>query len=179
MTFLDLARRRRSVRAFKPDPVPDDLLGQVLDAARAAPSARNQQPWAFVVVRDPARRAALRAAYDRDWFHQAPVVIAACVDTTACWRRRHDGKSSSDLDIAIAVDHLTLAAADVGLGTCWVCAFDPVAARGCLRLPAHVEPVVLIPLGWPLEPTGTGERKPLAAIVHCEEWDGPTWPPER
>jgi nitroreductase len=172
MTLIDLMRARRSVRAYLPDPVGDDDLAAVLEAARLAPSARNLQPTTFIVVREPANRAALQAAYEREWFWTAPVVIAACVDRTACWKRRQDGRSSADIDAAIALDHLVLAAWERGLGTCWVCAFDPVPARRLLALPEHIELVAMTPLGRPatLEGQGNPERKPLAAVVRYERW---------
>lgn len=170
MTFLDLARSRRSIRGYRPDPVPDDLLAQVLEAARVAPSACNRQPWHFIVIRDAQRRAAFREAYAKNWFWQAPVLIAACVDTQACWKRSHDNKSAADIDLAIAFDHLTLAAHELGLGTCWICAFDPAPTRRLLGVPAHIEPIALTPLGFPVDTGRPFERKALTDIVHYESW---------
>ena len=151
MSFIEFAARRRSIRAYRPDPVEPERLEKVLEAGRMAPSACNKQPWVFVVVRDAARRAQLQRVYPKVWLWKAPVIVAACCDTQAAWVRQSDGKRHGDVDLAIAVDHMTLCAADLGLGTCWVCAFDPVAAREVLGLPAQVEPVVLFPLGYPAE----------------------------
>jgi nitroreductase len=171
--FLQLARQRVSIRAYKPDPVEEEKLEQVLEAGRLAPSACNRQPWGFVVIRDPERRRALKAAYDREWFASAPLIIAVCCDTRAAWRRSYDGVSYAWADAAIAVDHMTLAAADLGLGTCWVCAFDPSVVRRLLELPEHVEPFALLPLGYPAEPGRAKDRKPSSAVVHAERWNGP------
>jgi nitroreductase len=179
MSFLDLARSRRAIRAYKLDPVPEEQLLQVLEAARVAPSACNNQPWHFIILRDSARREAMKAAYDRAWLWSAPVVIAACADTTACWRRGQDGKLSADIDVAIAMDHLTLCARELGLGTCWVCAFDPVAARRVLELPDHVQPIALTPLGYPAEEGRPLQRKPLEEIVCWESWNGPEKPKKK
>lgn len=170
MSFLDLARRRCSVRAYRPDPVPEALLEQVLEAGRWAPSACNLQPWHFIVVRDPAQRAALARAYPKEWFAQAPVHIVVCVEPGRAWRRRHDGKSYVDVDGAIAMDHITLCAADLGLGTCWIGAFDPATVREVLGLPEGVEPLAMTPLGYPAEAGRPKQRKNLSEIRHDERW---------
>jgi nitroreductase len=172
MSFITIARSRRSIRAYRPEMIPDDLLMQVLEGARVAPSACNKQPWHFIVVRDAARREAFQEAYPRSWLWSAPVIIVACADHDLSWKRRQDGKDHGDIDVSIAVDHLTLAAHDAGLGTCWVCAFDPVATRRLLGLPPHMEPLAMTPLGFPAEPGRPMERKPLADIVHWEHWQG-------
>lgn len=176
MTFLDLARARRSIRAYRPDPVPEALLGQILEAARMAPSACNRQPCHFIVVREAQNRTAFQAAYAKNWFWRAPVIIVACADTTASWRRSQDGKNSADIDVAIAFDHLTLTAHELGLGTCWICSFDPVPVRHLLGLPEHIEPVAMTPLGIPAEEGRPFERKALTDIVHYETWGRPRPP---
>jgi nitroreductase len=175
MSFLDLIRKRYSVRAFDPRPIEREKLLAVLDAARLAPSACNFQPWRFLVLRDPTNRAALAECYPRDWFRAAPAVIVCCLETARAWRRA-DGKVHGDIDVAIAVDHLTLAAAEAGLGTCWVCAFDAVKASKILSLPDGIEPIALIPIGYPAS-TGTPadrhiQRKPLEEVVHWESFPG-------
>ena len=169
MTFLELAKRRCSIRAYRPDPVPDEWIATVLEAGRLAPSACNLQPWHFVVVRDPVRRAALAAAYPRDWFREAPVHLVVCVEPAKAWHRR-DGKSYVDVDGAIAMDHLTLCAADLGLGTCWIGAFDPQTVRAALGLPDGIEPLAMTPLGFPAEAGRPKQRKPMHEIRHDERW---------
>jgi nitroreductase len=170
MTFLELAARRCSIRKFRPDPVEQEKLEQVLEAARLAPSACNLQPWTFVVLRDESRRRELSAAFPRDWLSKAPVIVAACCDTKAAWTRHQDGKRHGDVDLAIAVEHMALAAAELGLGCCWVCAFDPAVARKALGLPEGIEPVVLLPLGYPAEEGAPKKRKPLSEIVRWERY---------
>jgi nitroreductase len=135
-SFLELARARRSIRAYAPRPVEEDKLQAVLEAGRLAPSACNLQPWRFVVVRDPEERRRFKAVYDKPWFYeQAPVIVAVCCEAGSAWVRKKDGKNHGEVDCAIAVDHMTLCAQDLGLGTCWICAFDPVAARELLGCP--------------------------------------------
>lgn len=169
MDFFELISARYSVRAYKPDPVPDALVAQVLEAARLAPTAANRQPFTLIVLRTAGRQEELRRIYHRDWFASAPLVIAACGEPAAAWVRR-DGRNYVDVDVAIAMDHLILAAAALGLGTCWVAAFDPDAAREVLRLPAAMEPIAFTPLGYPADTLRPKERKPLADLVRYEHW---------
>ena len=170
--FLELAEKRRSVRAYKPDAVPEELLQQVLEAGRLAPSACNKQPWRFIVVREEANRRALGAAYAREWFWKAPVVVAVCILTKEAWVRAFDGKNYAMVDGALALDHMQLAAAELGLGTCWIGAFDPAAAREILGLPDGVEIVGMTPLGFPgLDPNPRPRsRRPLGESVMKERW---------
>lgn len=167
MEFSDLVRKRYSVRAYKPDPVEDDKLQQVLEAARLAPTAANRQPFQIIVIRTAGREEGLRRIYARDWFVQAPLVICACGIPAQGWTRR-DGKNYNDVDVAIVMDHLILAAADAGLGTCWIAAFDPAAAREVLGLPDGVEPIVFTPLGYPAGQAGPKKRKALSELVRYE-----------
>ena len=102
----------------------------------------------FFVVTNTQTLTALNGCYQREWFADAPVCVVACADQTRSWHRPNDGKDHADIDVAIAVDHLTLAAAEVGLGTCWVCNFDAKRCAAILHLPADVEPVVLVPMGY-------------------------------
>jgi nitroreductase len=165
--FLELIRRRYSVRAYKPDPVEEEKLEQILEAARLAPTAANRQPFQLIVIQTEGRREVLRRIYGRDWFVQPPLIICACGDPSQAWVRR-DGKSYLDVDVAIAMDHLILAATDLGLGTCWIAAFDPVAAREVLELPAGVEPIIFTPLGYPADEPSEKRRKPLEELVRYE-----------
>ena len=171
MEYLDLIRKRYSVRAYKPDPVPDELLAQVLEAGRLAPTAANKQPFRIIVIHTKGREAELRRIYHRDWFTQAPLILCVCTVRTEAWKRTmYDGKSHADVDATIVIDHLIMAATDLGLGTCWIAAFDPAAAREALGVPPEVEPVLFTPLGFPADQPKPKERRPLAELVRYERW---------
>jgi nitroreductase len=161
--FSDLIQQRYSTRAYKPIAVPDDVLARVLEAARMAPTAANRQPFQLIVIHAAGREAELARIYGNSWFTQAPLVICAC-------RVRRDGKNYADVDVAIAMDHLTLAAANEGLGTCWIGAFDPAAARDVLGLPEGIEPIVFTPLGYPADQRQPKRRRPLETLVRYERW---------
>jgi nitroreductase len=165
MNFGELIAKRYSVRAYKADPVPEELLERVLEAARLAPTAANRQPFQVYVVRTAGREEALRRVYHRHWFTQAPLVLCVCTVPEQAWVRSFDGKCYADVDAAIVMDHIILAAAEAGLGTCWIAAFDPAAAREALRLAEGVEPVLFTPLGFPADEPKPKERKPLSQLV--------------
>lgn len=157
MSFLELTKKRYSVRKYKDEPVEREKLLQVLEAARYAPSACNYQPWHFIVVTDEELKNRIAETYPRDWFREAPVVIVACGDHSSSWKRG-DGKDHCDVDLAIAIEHMALAAADLGFCTCWVCAFDARRCHEILELPDNLEVVALLPLGYPAE-EGIPEKK--------------------
>ena len=171
MSFAELIRARHAVRAYRPDPVPDGLLAQVLEAGRLAPTAANRQPIRILVVHTAGREAELRRLYARDWFTAAPVILGVCTVAREAWvREAIDGRSYADVDAAIVMDHMVLAATDLGLGTCWVAAFNPAVAREVLGLPDDVEPLLFTTLGFPADEPGPKERRPLADLVHLERW---------
>ncbi len=170
MDFSELAAKRISVRSYLPDTVPDEALAKVLETARMAPSAANRQPWHVVVLRDGAARRAVYAAYPRDWLLQAPVLLVVCVEPAAAWTRAEDGWNTAETDGAILMTHLALAAADLGLGTCWIAAFSPAKLRAALALPDGVVPYALTPLGRPADSGRPKQRKPRAEVVHDGTW---------
>ena len=168
MKFAELILRRRSVRHYAGRPVSREDLLAVLEAARVAPSACNNQPLRFIVVTERAELDELAGAYPRDWFRGAPAVIVVCSDHQKSFHRA-DGKDHADLDAAIAADHMTLAAAERGLGTCWICAFDVDKVKQVLGLADGIEPIILLPLGRPVEPLTAAahqsRRKPFDTLV--------------
>jgi nitroreductase len=169
MEFEKLIGARYSVRSYRSDPIPDPLLSKVLEAGRLAPTAANRQAFRIVVIHTAGREKELKRIYGRDWFVQAPVVIAVCALTDRCWVRS-DGKSYCEVDAAIVMDHLILAAADQGLGSCWIGAFDARAAREVLGLPESVQPVAFTPLGYAADSPGEKRRRPLEDLVRFERW---------
>jgi nitroreductase len=169
MDFSGLINTRYSVRAYTPDVVEEDKLQRLLEAARLAPTAANRQPFQLIVIHTAGREEELKRIYRKDWFVQAPLVIGICGIPAKAWVRR-DGKSYVDVDVAIVMDHLILAAADLGLGTCWVGAFDPAAAREILALPDDVEPIAFTPLGYPADQPRPKKRRALSELVRYERW---------
>jgi len=170
MEYSQLIANRYSVRAYRPDPVEDEKLLQVLEAARLAPTAANRQPIQLVVMHTAGREVELGRIYRRPWFVQAPLVIAVCAISSQAWVRESDRFNARLIDSAIVADHLILAAANLGLGTCWIAAFDVNAARDVLRLPVEAEPVIFTPLGYPADLPGPKIRKPLTELVRYEHW---------
>lgn len=170
MSFLELCRKRLSVRAYQPIAVEREKLEQILETARLAPSAVNYQPWRFIVVSEPTLLDGVKACYPRDWFRSAPVAIVVCANREEAWVRSCDGKSHADIDAAIAVEHLCLAAADLGLGSCWVCNFDLPALCQLLELPEELEPIAIVPIGYPVEPLSTDAVKRRKASESIIDW---------
>jgi nitroreductase len=170
MDFQDLIRARYSVRSYRSDPVEDDKLAAILEAARLAPTADNKQPFGIVVIKTEGREGEMRRIYDKAWFAEAPLVLAACGVPSRNWVRRQDGKNYNDVDVAIVMDHMILAAHDLGLGTCWIAAFDPAAAREILQLPDDVEPIAFTPLGYAADAPRRKKRKALSELVRYERW---------
>ncbi len=158
MSFLELAKKRYSVRKYKKKPVDIKKLEKILEAGRVAPSAANFQPLYFIVIRDVVLRRDIATTYHKPWILEAPVIIVICGDHNKSWRRP-DGKDHLDIDAAIAVDHMTLAAADLGLGSCWVCMFDSMLCHKILNLPSFIETIVLLPLGYPADEVDIDRHK--------------------
>ena len=171
MNFLELAKKRFSVRKFTDQPVEEEKITMVLEAARVAPSAHNRQPYSFVVVRDEELRDRIAATYQYGWLKTAPVILVVLGDHSRSWRRS-DGKDHCDIDGAIAIDHLTLQAVELGLGTCWVCMFDSMECHKILELPEHMEALALIPLGYPAKEGNADrheeKRRPLSELARWE-----------
>jgi nitroreductase len=167
MRVLEAIKERRSVRSYKDLPVPEEKLTKVLSGARMAPSSGNRQPWKFVVVKEKKRRRALaRAASNQPFVQEAPIVIAAVALNPG--RPMQCGVPSYAVDLAIAVDHITLVAAEEGLGTCWIGAFSQDEVRGLLNIPPEHTVVALLPLGYPADTSRSKVRKPLEEIVSYE-----------
>ncbi len=164
MEYLQLIERRYSVREYKSTPVEDEKLERLLEAARLAPTAANRQPFRLIVIPTKGREAELRRIYGRDWFTQAPLVIGICAVPAEGWSRK-DGKNYAEVDATIAFDHLILAAHDLGLGTCWIAAFDPAAAKEILGLSEGEEPLAFTPLGYPADEWKPKKRRSLRELL--------------
>lgn len=179
MDVLELIRNRRSVRSYANREIPDDVLARMCEALHSAPSACNLQPWHFVLVADAhLRREIARLANDQKWIAGAPVLIVACGLAEQAYRYMGGEHSSLDIDVAIALDHLTLAAASEGLGTCWVGAFPEPQVKQLLGIPNGVKVVALMPLGYPAESdvprrVNDIDRKPVAEVFSMDRYAGP------
>ena len=169
MDFLELARSRYSVRAYQTQAVEEEKLSKVLDAVRLAPTAANRQPIQFFIIHTEGREEELRRIYDRDWFVAAPIVICGCGVIGEAYVGK-GGRNTAVVDVTIAMDHLILAATSLGLGTCWIGAFDPKAAREILGLPQGVEPMIFTTLGYAADTPKPKERKALDEIVRYVTW---------
>jgi nitroreductase len=173
MDFAAIINTRRSVRAYADRPIPEAVLGRVLEAARLAPSARNRQPWRFVVVKDAATRGQLATMANSQLFvAQAPVVIVCCGKRYS-HRSSWIGDNLYLVDLGIAIEHLALAARHEGLGTCWIGAFQDQPIKKLLGVPADYDVVMLLPVGYPASEdqfnTAT-ERLALDQIVFPERF---------
>lgn len=166
MEFKQLCTERFSARKYTDEAVSEADLGYIMECVRLAPSAVNRQPWRWIVVRSEAEKAKLRQCYDRGWFASAPLYIIGMRSTGDNWVRKYDGKAHGDIDVAIATEHLCLAAAERGLGTCWVCNYDTAKMQQLFPREGY-EAVVIVPVGHiaPDCPRAEKKRKSLAEIV--------------
>ncbi len=174
LTVIEAIKNRRSIRQYRPDPVPDDVVLQLLDCARLAPSASNRQPWRFVVLKDPdIKRELKRCAYGQHFVESAPCMIVCCVDLTVYAPGPEDGSDNElyaylgecRFNSAIGTEHIVLAATAFGLGTCWVHLFDPEKVHQLLKLPDTIAVVTLLAVGYPAENPPPRPRVPLKSIV--------------
>jgi len=173
MEFEDLVRERAMMRAFRPDPVPEELIQKLLRSAVRAPSAGNLQAWEFIVVREEERKRRLaEAALGQMFVAEAPVVIVTCRNLERNARRYGDrGRHFYNLiDASFASLMILLAAHNEGLGACFVGAYRDEEVSRILGLPEHARPVGIMPIGWPAEAATVTERMPLAEVVHSERF---------
>lgn len=173
MEFSEVIRTRRSIRSYKMDPVPDEALNRVLDAARVAPSGSNRQPWKFIVVKDGGLKGQLVPACGNQRFiAEAPIAVVACGYDIHYNRGGYMGEISMIMDVSIAFTHLVLAARAEGLGTCWIGAFNNDEVKKILNIPEDVNVVAVTPMGYPKDGgfTEPGPRKSLKEIVSVDEF---------
>ena len=200
MTVVDAIRQRRSIRRYRPDEIPEEVLNNLLETLRLAPSGKNRQPWKFIVVKDAETRRKLARACrytpgktDGQWFvAEAPVVLVACgfeLDAAAAVYRDgelfiSDGATAREemkvrpgeywsclpIDLAIALDHFSLAAAEQGLGTCWIAGLVETEVKAILSVPDEVTTPLLMPVGYPVSWPEPKPRKPLSEIICYEKF---------
>ena len=169
MEIYQAIRTRKSVRAYREQPVEREKLERIMEAGGLAPSASNRQEWRFVVVRDPAKRKLLAAAARQPFVGEAPVILVCCAETDR--HRMRCGHECFLVDVSIAIDHITLAAVAEGLGTCWIGAFDAGEVRRILGIPSGIEVVELLPLGYPADPAPVDKsRRSVSDIARYDSW---------
>lgn len=170
MDVFEAIKKRRSIRGYQEKDISKEALEQILEAARQAPSASNRQEWRFIVVKEQSAKAELaRAAKNQKFLEKASVIIACCAQTDhhvmTC------GQACHPIDIAIAIDHMTLAAVELGLGTCWIGAFHSDQVRKILNIPQDIPVIELLALGIPEKTTPSPKnRLPLKDIIFWEKW---------
>ena len=170
MDFLHLAKKRYSARSYTDKPVEQEKLDMILEAGRVAPTACNNQPQRVLVLNSTKAMTKLSRVYKT---FGAPLALVICADHNETWNRSYDGKDSADIDATIITDHMILCAADLGIDSVWVCAFDPVVLRSEFNIPSHIEPVNILLLGYancePKSPNRHNEcRKPLKDTILYE-----------
>ena len=178
MEFMDVVAARKSVRGYADKEVEEEKLTQILEAARMAPSWANRQCWSFIVVKEKAKIEELAGRLVNSWLKQAPVVVVACGDPEKSGS--HNKMDYYLVDVAISMEHLVLAATDLGLGTCWIGGFNEAKVKQVLGVPDRIKVVALTPIGYPADEgrgiklmrkfIGGDKRKPIEKIVHREKW---------
>ncbi|NOZ61265.1 MAG: nitroreductase [Calditrichaeota bacterium] len=183
MDFFELIQIRKSVRKFEPKPVPKSEIEKIMSAARLAPSWRNRQSWKFIVVSDRELKKQLilcTDTYNQAWLGREFAIIVACGDPSRSGHR--DNLPYFLVDVAIAMQHVVLAATELGLGTCWIGAFDEKKIKELLSVPNHIRVVALSPLGYPAKKDSvvgaiarrvikSKTRKPLSEVYSTNKWE--------
>jgi nitroreductase len=164
MDVFEVIRARRSIRKYRSEPIPDEKLKLILEAARLAPSAGNRQPWRFIIVQNVYRKKTLVEVADEQAFLKDAAAIVVAVSNPEMSKRWHEK------DTMIAVEHMVLAATALGYGTCWIGAFDEDGVKRLLKIPEKMKVVALLPIGIPAETPATSPRKELSEIFCKEEW---------
>ena len=169
MDFYDLIRGRESVRDYNPNRTIDEVvLNRILNAGRLAPSASNRQPWTFLLVSSKEKLEEVRACYEKSWFQQAPHILIIIGDKTKSWIRSYDGYNSIETDLAIAMDHIILAAEYENIGTCWIEDYNFKILSDAISLKENEVIFSITPLGYQnkgYRKQGNKERKPLEEII--------------
>ena len=168
MRVLELIRKRYSCRAYQDRPVEQEKLAQIFEAARLAPSAKNLQDWRFIAVTDKETKRKVAASTNRpEVFGRAGVIIAACSNSDYVMKC---GQPVGPIDVAIALEHISLQAAELGLATCWIGSFSVEAVRQVLGIPQDVAIIELMALGYPANGRRETKREPIENIVCYERW---------
>ena len=166
---LEAIKKRQSIRSYQDKEIPEETLQHILEAGRLAPSAKNGQPWKFIIVKDKdLRKKLVLACKNQEFIGEASVVIVGCATNPNY--KMGNGEHSYTIDLAIALDHMSLQAASLGLGTCWIGTFYQDQVKKVLDIPEEVRVVALMPVGYPKELGSKRGRKPLSEIVCYDKY---------
>jgi len=166
---LEAIKKRQSVRSYQDKEIPEEMLQQILEAGRLAPSAKNNQPWKFIIVKDNnLKKKLISACKNQGFVGEASVVIVGCAINPSY--EMGSGDYSYSVDLAIALDHMSLQAAALGLGTCWIGAFYQDKVKDILGIPEDIRVVALMPLGFPKELGSKTGRKSLSEIICYDKY---------
>ncbi|GLC31623.1 nitroreductase family protein [Clostridium omnivorum] len=155
MEFLNLAKQRYSVRDYEKREVEEEKLQRILEAGRIAPTGANRQPQRFIVVRSEEGLSKLKGSAN---VYGAPLAIIVCADHSATWKRSYDRKDIADIDASIVTDHMMLEATELGIGSVWICHFNPEKLRINFNIPENIEPVNILALGYPAGEAASPDR---------------------
>lgn len=159
--LLEVIYQRRSIRKYEKKPIPEEILKAILEAGRLAPTAKNLQPWHFIVVRDPEIKRKLIFTDWNNFIEEASTVIVGCGETDKKW---------AVVDVAIALQNMVIAAEALGLGSCWIGAFEEEEVKRVLEVPNHLKVVAMVTIGYPAERPEPPPKKKLEEIVHFEKF---------
>ena len=170
--FLELAKKRYLTKGFKNIPVEDEKIMRILEAGTLAPSPISAQPIHFVIIKEKEILEKIYSTYTRTWIRTAPVIIVVCDDEKKVLKQK-DGVIYEPIDVAIAINHMTLTATELGLGTYWVATFDKAKVAELLKTPQEIIPLFLLPIGYSVDNSGLSKRdnrKPMSYILHYNKF---------
>lgn len=171
MNFKELCESRYSVRSYSSAVVEKEKIDYILQCAQLAPSACNLQPWFFYIITEKSMQHEIHKAYDREWCKSAPIQIVVCGDIAQSWKRTStDGKDFTDVDASIAAEHICMAVAEIGLGTCWICNFKPDILIKALNLSSNLVPLAIFPIGYINEEKSIIPEKKRKNISEITQW---------
>ncbi len=166
---LEVIKGRRSVRSFKPDPIPEEYLRLILEAGLWAPSGSNAQPWEFILIREKSLIDKIKL-FSPGLFGDPYALIVLCVNRNRIKRRDESGKQIALMDIAMAAQNIMLEAYYLGIGSCPIASFNKTAVKELLDMPDHVDPVLIVSLGYPEGWPEPPKRRPFEEVVHYEKY---------
>lgn len=173
MEVIKAIKTRTSIRDYRPTPIPDSVIKELLEAAIQAPSAGNTQDWEFIIVKNPKTKQELSgAAFNQEFLARAPLAVVVCSNLD----RISDAYGSRGIslysiqDTSAAIENLMLAAWSRGIGSCWTGAFNEERVRGILVLPTNIRPLAIITLGYPSSMPGKPKRRDLSEVMHLDKW---------